>query len=156
MAHEPEAPRTSAPSWPKPCRLLLDTNVVVAALLWNGPPRRLLDMALNEDVLLVSSPALINELEHTLGYERLAKRILLFQTTAQALAQQYTALVTLTEPGSVPPVVVDDPDDDAVVAAALAANVDCIVSGDRHLLGLHGKIAVPVLKAAQVLVHIGA
>ena len=73
------------------------------------------------------------------------------QSSPSALVQQYAALVTLAEPVSVPRVVTDDPDDDAVVAAALAANVDCIVSGDKHLLRLNGKIAVPVLKAAGVI-----
>lgn len=156
MALEPEPPRTLAPPWPKPCRLLFDTNVVVAALLWHGPPRRLLDMALNERVLLFSSPHLLTALDHTLSYKRLAKRVLLFQTTPQLLVQQYAALVTLTQPGSVPRIVADDPDDDAVVAAALEANVDCLVSGDKHLLRLNGKIAIPVFKAAQVLDHIAA
>jgi hypothetical protein len=30
----------------QPLRLVLDTNVVVARLLWNGPPRRLLEAAI--------------------------------------------------------------------------------------------------------------
>ena len=29
----------------RPWRLVLDTNVVVSGLLWNGPSRRLLDLA---------------------------------------------------------------------------------------------------------------
>ena len=35
-----------APSARQPPRLVLDTNVVVAGLLWNGPPRRLLEAAI--------------------------------------------------------------------------------------------------------------
>ncbi len=49
-------------------RLVLDTNVVVAALLWNGPPRSLLDLAVDSGVEFFSSPVLIEELAHTLSY----------------------------------------------------------------------------------------
>jgi putative PIN family toxin of toxin-antitoxin system len=56
-------------------RLVLDTNVVVAGLLWNGHPRRLLDLAINGDVTLFSSPALIDELAHTLNYPKFSQRI---------------------------------------------------------------------------------
>ena len=135
----------------KPCRLLLDTNVALAGLLWGGPPKRLLQEALQGRVLLFSSQALLAELERTLGYPRLVKRMSAAQLSAPLLLQQYTALVTRGEPTHVPHVVAADPDDDAVVAAALAAKVDCIVSGDKHLLMLHGRIGVPVLSPADVL-----
>jgi len=31
-------------------RLVLDTNIVISGLLWNGPPRRLLDAAIGGTV----------------------------------------------------------------------------------------------------------
>ena len=38
-------------------RLVLDTNVVVAGLPWNGPPRRLLELAIEgEAVALLQQP----------------------------------------------------------------------------------------------------
>lgn len=40
-----------------PLRLLLDTNVVVAGLLWNGPPRRLMEYAVDGmSVALFAAP----------------------------------------------------------------------------------------------------
>ena len=57
-------------------RLVLDTNVVVAGLLWHGAPRRLIDAAIDgEIVTLYSSPVLIGELANTLAYAKFAKRI---------------------------------------------------------------------------------
>ena len=53
-------------------RLVLDTNVVVAGLLWTGYPRQLLDRAIDEAVTLCSSPALIDELTQTLHYQKFA------------------------------------------------------------------------------------
>jgi len=37
-------PASAYPLQP-PLRLVLDTNIVVAGLLWNGPPRRLIEWA---------------------------------------------------------------------------------------------------------------
>ena len=55
---------------------MLDTNIVVAGLLWNGPPRRLIEWAIEgEAVELFSSPVLLDELAHTLGYSKFAGRI---------------------------------------------------------------------------------
>jgi len=56
-------------------RLLLDTNVVIAELLWSGHPRHLLNLAIDGSVALYSSPALIDELAHTLNYPKFTQRI---------------------------------------------------------------------------------
>lgn len=131
-------------------RLVLDTNVVVAGLLWNGHPRRLLDLAINGDVTLFSSPALIDELAHTLNYPKFSQRIAAHcATTPSALTVRYSALVTLVTPSEVPRVIEQDADDDQVLACALAANANLIVSGDKHLRSLGGayqgiRIVTPV------------
>lgn len=47
-------------------RLVLDTNVVVAGLLWEGPPNRLIEEALDGKIELATSAALLVELEGVL------------------------------------------------------------------------------------------
>jgi predicted nucleic acid-binding protein len=55
----------------------------VAALLWNGPPRRSIELVIEgEAVELSSSPVLLDELPHALGYSKFAARI---ETSAPAL-----------------------------------------------------------------------
>lgn len=77
-------------------RLVLDTNVVVAGLLWSGPPRRLIESAIEGvTVELFSSPVLLDELAHTLGYAKFNARITRSGSSVPALLAQYTALVTL-------------------------------------------------------------
>ncbi|MCC6659090.1 MAG: putative toxin-antitoxin system toxin component, PIN family [Rhodocyclaceae bacterium] len=46
-------------------RLVLDTNVVVAGLLWNGLPNRLIGLAIQKAVRLYSSQILLDELAQT-------------------------------------------------------------------------------------------
>ena len=112
----------------RPLRLVLDTNIVIAGLLWNGPPRRLIELTIDGEVVeLYSSPVLLDELAHTPGYAKFAARIESFGTSIVALVAQYAALVSLTVPAIVPRVVAGDADDDQVIAAAVAARTDLIV-----------------------------
>jgi putative PIN family toxin of toxin-antitoxin system len=139
-------------------RLVLDTNVVVAGLLWSGHPRQLLDLAINGDVALFSSPALIEELAHTLNYPKFSQRIAAHcATTPSALTVRYSALVTLVTPSEVPRVIEQDADDDQVLACALAANANLIVSGDKHLHSLGGAYqGVRIATPAEAIHSVGA
>jgi putative PIN family toxin of toxin-antitoxin system len=146
-----------ADSSTQPLRLVLDTNVVVAGLLWNGPPRRLLEAAIAGDAELYSSAVLLDELAHTLGYSKFAARIDSFGTSIAALVAQYTALVSLVAPASVPRVVANDADDDHVIAAAVAARAALIVTGDRkHLLPIGSHQGIAIVTAREVVERLEA
>ena len=147
-----------AGSGSQPMRLVLDSNIVVAGLLWSGPPRRLIELAIGgEAVELYSSPVLLDELAHTLGYSKFDKRIESFGTSIAALVAQYTALVSLVVPASVPRVVANDADDDHVIAAAVAARAALIVTGDRkHLLPIGTHQGIAIVTAREVVDRIGA
>ena len=142
----------------RPLRLVLDTNVVVAGVLWNGPPRRLIEAAIEgEAVELFSSATLLDELAHTLGHAKFTSRIESFGTSIAALLAQYTALVSLVAPVSVPRIVINDADDDHVIAAAVAARAELIVTGDRkHLLPIGNHQGIAIVTAREVLDRLDA
>jgi predicted nucleic acid-binding protein len=48
-------------------RAVVDTNVLLAGLLWRGPPHALLEQVRAGTVSLVSSPALLAELADVIG-----------------------------------------------------------------------------------------
>jgi putative PIN family toxin of toxin-antitoxin system len=133
-------------------RWVLDTNVVIAGLLWTGHPNRLLELAIDGKVTLYSSPTLIDELAQTLRHSKFSRRIEQCGTTPSTLAVHYSALVTMMSPTQVPRVVEDDADDDHVLACALACEAKLIVSGDRHLLTLGGQYqGIPIVTPAQAI-----
>ena len=137
----------------QPLRLVLDTNIVVAGFLWNGPPRRLIELAIDgQAVELFSSPVLLDELAHTLGYSKFTSRLESFGTSIAALVAQYTALISLVAPASVPRIVANDADDDHVIAAAVAARAALIVTGDRkHLLPIGTHQGIAIVTAREVM-----
>lgn len=132
-------------------RLVLDTNVVIAALLWSGPPRQLLQAAIDGQIEVFTSQALLDELAHSLGYRKFAKRIAAFNTSVAQLTQQYAAIASLTPAAMIQPTVPGDPDDDQVLACALAAPAGLIVSGDAHLLNLKQFHDVPILTPREAI-----
>lgn len=138
-------------------RLVLDTNVVLSALLWRGAPYRLLEQIRGQtDIQLYSSPALIEELREVLTRPSPAGRLGLIGMTAPEALLDYVDAVTIVAPASVPRVVPDDSDDDQVIAAAVSARADLIVSGDRHLLAIASYDGISIVNPAQALERICA
>jgi uncharacterized protein len=118
----------------------------------------LIEHAIEGDTVeLFTSPVLLDELAQTLGYSKFTARIKRFGTSITALVAQYTALVTLVMPASVPRVLANDPDDDHVIAAAVAARAQLIVTGDRkHLLPIGTHQGIAIVTAREVLDRLGA
>jgi putative PIN family toxin of toxin-antitoxin system len=54
---------------------VLDTNVVVSALIWGGTPFKLLQAATDGYLTLYTSPALLAELREVLTRDHLARRL---------------------------------------------------------------------------------
>jgi uncharacterized protein len=128
-------------------RAIFDTNVVISGLVWEGTLYPLIDAAVDGKVQLFTSPALLTELRRILGKDYVADQVFAI----------YCELAQLVYPNSVPRVIANDADDDHVIACALAANVDIIVSGDKHLHSLGNNYqGIQILRPAQAVVLINA
>lgn len=133
-------------------RLVLDTNVVLSAMLWRGTPYHLLD-AVRRSAQLVqmySSLPLLEELADVLGRTFCLQRMALIGITAQSLLTDYTSVVNLVEPAFITPTSRDS-DDDIVLATALAAGAHIIVSGDRDLLDISEHKGIRIVTAADAM-----
>ena len=134
-------------------RIVLDTNVVLSALLWRGTPHHLLAaIAQRSSIQLYSSTVLLEELADVLTRPSATKRLDLIGKTSRAVLADYVEAIELVDPVSVPRVVAGDVDDDQVIAAAIAARADLIVSGDRkHLLPLGSHQGIDIIDAAEAI-----
>ena len=132
-------------------QVVLDTNVVVSALIWGGTPFKLLQAAIDGDIMLYTSPALLAELREVLARDHLARQLRQQQSSVEEAIHLYGELAIQVTPLSTPRAVHDDIDDDQVIAAALAAGAELIVSGDRDLLVLHPWRGIQILNAAAAL-----
>lgn len=134
-------------------RIVLDTNVVLSALLWRGTPYHLLaGIRQGSSIRLYSSTALLEELGDVLSRPSATKRLALIGRSAREVSVDYAEAIELVEPTNVPRVVAGDVDDDQVIAAAVTARADLIVSGDRkHLLPLGSHEGIVIVEAVEAL-----
>lgn len=138
-------------------RIVLDTNVVLSALLWRGTPYRLLEtVRLRPSLQLYSSAALLEELADVLTRPSPTKRLALIGKIAREVMADYVAVVEIVAPAALSTPVSRDPDDDQVLACALAAQATLIVSGDDDLLSLQSFQGVPVVTAVEAVRRISA
>ncbi len=111
-------------------RVLLDSNVLISAILFGGIPRKILEVALVGDVDLITSPPLLAELERVL-----TQKFGFRSTTAASIRAELEALGEVVEPTAIEQVTRSSADD-LVLAAAVAGQVEVIVTGDKELLGI--------------------
>ena len=93
---------------------------------------------------MIVSPALLEELHRALAYPKLRRHI--SEQEAESVVRWLTESATLvSDPAEPPPIRSEDPGDDYLIALA-ASRQAIIVSGDKHLLDLAGRI--PILEPA--------
>lgn len=123
-------------------KLVLDTNVLLSAILVPGTCRELLKgRALAHEWF--TSAGLLAELAEKLStkLELAPERTPLF-----LVYRQRARLVT---PTPLPTPVCRDPDDDLVLATALAAEADVIITGDKDLLTLQTHATIRIRPPRQ-------
>ena len=120
-------------------RVVLDTNVLVSAVLFGGTSRILLIQATRGEVDLVTSPALLDELEDVL-----VEKFEFSREAARATRSEVESLADIVEAVNVPRIC-RDPDDDQVLATAVLGIVDAIVTGDEDLLVLKSHEGIDIV-----------
>lgn len=118
--------------------VVLDTNVVVAALVANGLCREVLQRSIRLRIVASSAP-LLTELEETLH------RKFTVTPAVKAFLTAYGRSLTLVEPTPLDTPVCRDLDDDVVLATAVAAAATVLVTGDQDLLTLQAFQDIPIM-----------
>jgi len=134
-------------------RAVLDTNVLVSALISPGGPSAALLLELRAGAFeLVVSPLILEELADVLARPKLRA----YASPGEAAAYLDLVRGLATQVHDPPPsglALCADPDDEFLLDLARAASADAMVSGDAHLLALRGTL--PVLSPAEFLAKLG-
>jgi len=133
-------------------RVVLDTNVLVSALLFRGPAAAVhAAWVSGRYVPLVSTPVL-DEYLRVLAYPK-------FSLTEEEIGWLIRhELLRWAEPVTVTTrvdAVRDDPADNRFLELAIDGRADVVASGDRHLLELESWRGIPILSARDFLDRLG-
>jgi uncharacterized protein len=135
-------------------RAVLDTNVLVSALISPGGPSAALLLELRAGAFeLVLSPALLAELHDVLARPKFGRYVTAAEVEAYVDLIEHEGAVH-PDPTPSGEALSADPDDEYLIDLARAAGADALVSGDAHLLDLRG--VVPVMTPAQFLVSLAS
>jgi putative PIN family toxin of toxin-antitoxin system len=122
-------------------RVVLDTNVLISAVLYGGNPRTILEAALSGAIEVSVSEAIIQEFQAVL----LRPRFGLSVQFVHNVVAELTSLAEWVTPEQHHQVVIEDPSDNLVLDCAVAANAQYLVTGDAHLLRLQSYQRVAII-----------
>jgi len=124
-------------------RLVLDTNVLMAAFMTRGHCHDLFEHCIREHRVIMSS-YIFSELQ-----EKLVKKARYSLAEAKAAVGLVRAATELVVPLPLATQVCRDPDDDWVLATARTGDCRCLVTGDKDLLTLGQFESIPILKPGE-------
>lgn len=128
-------------------KIVIDTNVFISALGWNGPERKLVKYCKAGIFDLFISEHIYKELTKVLQYPKFK-----FSNEDQI---EFLALISevasVVEPKESVDVIKEDPKDNRILECACESKAEAIISGDKHLLKLREFREIKILRASDFL-----
>jgi len=126
-------------------RVVLDTNVIISAVLFGGRPAAVLRSFDEPAQTLLLSNHILVEIESVLRRKS--------RWPEQFIGKVRADLIRVAEwvEPAISIAVCRDPDDDRILEAAVAGRADCIVSGDADLLSMKSFQQIPILTVSAFL-----
>lgn len=130
------------------CKIVLDTNVLVSALGWEGIPGSIFEACVKGSFTLLLSPAIFDELKTILARHKFD---FIPDEEKAIFLSLLTEIAEVTSPQARLDVIPSDPTDNRILECALSANADYIVSGDKHLLSLKNFNGIKIVSPSSFL-----
>ena len=129
-------------------RVVIDTNVVVSALLFGGEINKIVSLWQKKKIVLLASKEVIDEYIKVLSYPKfnLAK-----EEIEYIVKQEILPFIEPINVSTQIKIIKDDPSDNKFISLAVDGRAQYIVSGDKHLLKLKNYQKVKIVTAKQFL-----
>ena len=129
-------------------RVVLDTNVLVSALLFTGKLSRIVDLWRQGKVIPLISRQTFEELRAVLEYPKFSLAPDEIQSIIENEILPFFEVVEIKENVRG---VCGDPGDDKFIACAVSGLADFLVSGDKDLTGLKRYKTVKIIRVSEFL-----
>ncbi len=128
-------------------KLVLDSNVIISALLFGGKPRLVFDLVLSGKIDLAISEPILEEIQEVL----LRPKFKLSKSFVKEFIKELEEIAKIVEPKRKLKVVKSDPDDDMIIECAIEAKANYIISGNKHLFELKSFEGIIILTPAEFI-----
>lgn len=132
-------------------RAVLDTNVLVSALLFSGPPSQLVPAWQGGRLCPVVSAEILEEYVRVLAY---SKFNLTGSEILSLIENDVLPFVDTVRAKPISAPILRDPDDVKFLACAISAGVHWLVSGDDDLLSIGKVESVEIVSVTNFLRHL--
>jgi len=132
----------------KALRVVVDTNVLVSALLFRGPLARIVEAWEHGRIVPIVSAATFAEFRRVLGYPKFS---LTKEDIVLIVEQHILPFFEVVEVNAQAAQVCRDPQDDKFLACAVAGTADFLVTCDRDLLDLERYKGIGIIPPADLL-----
>jgi putative PIN family toxin of toxin-antitoxin system len=132
-------------------KVVLDTNVTISALFWEGNPRKIYDLVRHGNLIMLLSDDMEKEFIRVLGYGKFAlspQEVMPFLRNLRTHAQHVDTESKIS-------IVIADPTDNIFLECALDGGANSIISGDRHLLDIEIYEGIEIVRAREFLLKEG-
>ena len=124
-------------------KLVLDTNVLIAAFIARGTCSELLEYCVCHHEVVVSA-AILDEL-----FDVLTRKFKFLPEEARQAVRLLKSRVRMINPTPLVTPICRDPDDDQILAAALTAQCRAIVTGDKDLTDLRQVDGIEIMTPSE-------
>ena len=128
--------------------IVIDTNVVISALLFGGGPGKSIGLWKKKHIRPLISEEILTEYLRVLAYPKFS---LSEEEINYIIHQEILPYFNVVKSVSGPSILKKDPDDDKFIRCAETGNANTIISGDSHLLALKSYQGINILTPAQFL-----
>ena len=133
-------------------RIVLDTNVWLSAVFWDGEANKIINKAINEKIKIIITKEILSEIAEVLNREaKFQKFIKDKKTKIGNLIRTILSFSILIETKSKIELIKQDPDDNIILEAALDGKADYILSYDKHLLNMLEFRKIKILEPREFL-----
>jgi putative PIN family toxin of toxin-antitoxin system len=128
-------------------KAVLDTNVLISAIVFGGIPREILEEVIAGRLEIAISREILHEMEGVL----LGKKFKYPQEAVHAIISELATLCEIVFPGQRIDIVHSDPADNRVIECALEARAQYIITGDSHLIELKEVQGISIVTPGEFL-----
>ena len=127
--------------------VVLDTNVLISAILFGGKPRQILNQVITGQIHCTLSLAILDELRGVLQRSRFG----FSAEQCMQIIEELHHICDIIEPVTKLKANISDPDDKIILECAIDANAEYIITGDQDLIELHPFKGIQILSPSDYL-----